>query len=510
MTIQGAGGRKGCRGRRGAAVGSLLLLACLCTLSSIAGGQLISLKTVPIAEGDQFMIFPSRNLAMGGVSIALADSLLDPFVNPATAIRGSVESPRPASYFFGAPVFFSASRNSGGGRTLPLGGLLRSRAWAAGFTMAVQQIDRVRAETFGMETTPLAERSSYNQYAFGMLTRRFDGAGISVGASGFWAGLDAIDGVDLLYAGSTNIEQSGGVADLRLGLLKEWQGDRSLELLLLHNRVRMTHDVTYVDWRWDMAAQRSIDETRLEHNLDRTNTWGAHVKYDRPVGSQGWRVGGVLTGNVKEHPKIPDYEIMDIPKDPGHSYAYDFGLGVAKIAGPVTFGMDAIVEPAWSNSWAEAEAPTPTSGGGTIPVGGKTIVNDFRFANATVRVGVAREVELASDGRQAGFQLGLSLRSIHYWLDQQDRVANTVRSQEEHWLEWSPTWGASVRFNDLEIGYLGRSLHGTGRPGVRGPTFATPGAELASSDFIVAPKGPLTLRSVRVLTHQVSVSVPLR
>src|SRR5437868_9922845 len=75
--------------------------------------QLISIKTVPIAQGDQFEIFPSQNLAMGGVSIAVPDTLLDPFRNPAKGARLAV-APR----FFGSPTFYGVSSGAGGGRTL--------------------------------------------------------------------------------------------------------------------------------------------------------------------------------------------------------------------------------------------------------------------------------------------------------------------------------------------------------------------------------------------------------
>jgi hypothetical protein len=69
------------------AIGILLLPA-----FHAAAAQIISTKTVPVAEGDQFRFLPSANMGMAGVSIALPDSTLDPFVNPATASRIS-ESP---------------------------------------------------------------------------------------------------------------------------------------------------------------------------------------------------------------------------------------------------------------------------------------------------------------------------------------------------------------------------------------------------------------------------------
>ena len=59
----------------------------LCCIVSSVRAQLIPIKTIPIAQGDQFQIFPANNLGLGSVSIALSDSVNDPFVNPATGTR---------------------------------------------------------------------------------------------------------------------------------------------------------------------------------------------------------------------------------------------------------------------------------------------------------------------------------------------------------------------------------------------------------------------------------------
>ena len=98
---------------------SLLALTVLFPLSAAA--QTIPIKTVPVAEGGQFLLFPSQNLGMGGVAIALDDPLLDPFVNPAKAIN--TEGIRFAS----APVYYGFTEGNGmpetgSGRTLPVGG----------------------------------------------------------------------------------------------------------------------------------------------------------------------------------------------------------------------------------------------------------------------------------------------------------------------------------------------------------------------------------------------------
>ncbi len=76
-----------------------------------------------------------------------------------------------------------------------------------------------------------------------------------------------------------------------------------------------------------------------------------------------------------------------------------------------------------------------------------------------------------------------------------------------------PTWGLSVRFPELEIRYQGSATHGTGRPGVVGGIGILEGRALADaavgSNILAAPSGPLTLTEVRVMTHQISVSLPI-
>ena len=150
--------------------------------------------------------------------------------------------------------------------------------------------------------------------------------------------------------------------------------------------------------------------------------------------------------------------------------------------------------------------------GDTIPAGGKTVENRFRFSNGLFRMGVSRDVALPSLGKALGLQLGLVVQSVHYRLAQYDNVQAAARSLEEGWREWSPTWGLSLRFPDLEIRYRGRATHGTGRPGVQpsGVFFAARDLAVAGSSILVAPSGPLSLTEVRTTTHQISVSLPLR
>jgi hypothetical protein len=201
---------------------------------------------------------------------------------------------------------------------------------------------------------------------------------------------------------------------------------------------------------------------------------------------------------------------MNIPRDPGHSSAFNVGVGVSRTHKQSTFGVDVIYEPIWSHTWADSDVPIETARGDTIFPGGMTIENQFRFSNALVRMGFDQDFNLGSGGTGAGIQFGVMVRSIHYWLEQQDHVQISARDHEERWVEWTPTWGFSLNFPELEVRYRGRVTNGTGRPGVVANPIILEADAAGGSNIIVAPSGPLTLAEVRVVTHQISISLPLR
>lgn len=487
-----------------------------------AAAQLISIRTVPVSQAHQFDFLPSRGLAMGGVSIAVADSLLDPFSNPAIGTREGT------SRFFSSPGVYSVTSQAGSGRTLPVGALLGTGTWHAAVALGLQSVDPSDQAVFNRPTilgcptcrtagldptrTP---RSQGNEYVLASLGRSLPG-GVSIGAAVQWSGLEAVDGVDLLYAGSARIQQYGSDLDIRMGGLKEWEGEQSLEVVAVFNRYRMTHDVFYVDPFWDPSTQQVLQQPRLEQNLDRTTTWGVHAEYEIPLATEGWRLGWLGTFNYKTHPKIPNYEIMNIPRDPGFSRAYNLGMGIGRTLGRSVVGLDVIYEPIWSHTWADSESPVQTVQGEIIEPGGKTIENRFRFDNARIHMGVADELDL--DGESAiGLQFGVAVRSVSYRLDQTDHVQLTDRTLEEQWTEWMPTWGFSLTRPTFEIRYRGQVTHGTGRPGVGRfgggcfDNFCLEGdlAVAAGGGILAAPSGPLTLDPVRVFMHQLSFSVPM-
>ena len=500
--------------------GALALSALFLMTAPTLGAQLISIKTVPIAQGDQFNVFPSLNQGMGGVAIGLPDTLLDPFRNPAKGGRLSI------ARFFGSPMVYGVSNDAGGGRTLPVAAIAPLGSWFGGLSLAVQEVDPSRPPgsvlmgppppgvvvrgPLPIVVTPPAPESHGNAYVFALVGKTLPKQQVSLAASFSWARLNAMDGVDLLYPGSQSINQFGHEVDVRAGLLKEWAGERALDAVVLHNHVGMSQDVSYLDLFWDPGTQSVQQRGRVDHELDRTDTWGLALQYARPLTASGWRIGWLATGNLMSHPKIPNYELMNIPRDPGHSHAYQVGVGVARVSGPATFGLDAVYEPIWSDTWAAAAAPTATGAGDTIPVGGKTIENRFHFSNFQFRMGIGRDIVLGGRPRGATWQLGLAAHTVHYWLVQSDFVQSAVRPQEEWWVEWTPTWGLTLRFPELELRYNGRVTKGTGRPSTQStPTFLADAAGVRSGDLLVAPSGPITLQGVSVVTHQISLSLPL-
>src|SRR3989454_33986 len=214
----------------------------------------------------------------------------------------------------------------------PFGVFSAAGSWYGGLALALQQVDASRLGSSSVNTpgnldtafrltgqlAPSVQelspgpRSHGNALAFAMIGKVLPGSGLSVGGSVRWAKLRALDGVDLLYPGSTRVEESGATVDARLGLLKEWAGDRSLEAVVLHERFRMTLDVTFLDAFWDPGTQQFLQSPRLVHDRDFTKRWGLQVKYERPLTASGWRIGWLATANRISQPDTPNLDLLNI------------------------------------------------------------------------------------------------------------------------------------------------------------------------------------------------------
>lgn len=472
--------------------------------------QLITPKTVPIHQGEQFGIYPSQWPGMGGVSIALVDTIGDPWVNPAKAARlttGSIQV-----------MPFTHRATAGGGRTLPVSILQTSGSMAGGALFSLQEVER-RDVWWNL---PISDRRASNQYLSGMLARRF-GGGLAIGAGVSVADLRGVDGVSALYSGSDRVRQSGGQVDARLGLTKDFTSGATLEMVAVNYRYRMTHDVHYpATWRWmpcdcplsgPCVCDPAMVSEREEHNLDRTSIAGLHTVYLAPRTPGGWRMGYLLTANRQSHPKIPNYQIQNIPRDPGNTDAFNFGFGTTRALGHSTFGLDVIMEPMWSHTWADAAGDTTDVNGGVIRQGAHTVDNHFRFSNSRINVGFGHELAASNDSStMVGLQFGVAMRSINYTLDQDNHVQRSSRSQDEGWTEWTPTFGLRVRSGDLVFSYsvsftCGPTCLSSGGDNV----FLTPSAApITDVGVLAAPSAPLTFDGGSSNQHRVMVSIRLR
>lgn len=474
------------------------------------GAQTITPRTVPVLMSHQFDILPSDRSGMAGVSIALDDTLLDPFVNPAKATRNR------QGLLSIAPFFHSMSESRGGGRTLPISASGSFGKWAAGGLVALQQLDRAQLAF----NTPTSERTASNRYLSGILARDL-GSGFSVGASAYWADLGAEQGIDQMYAGSDRIQQAGSAADLRVGMTKEWFGNRVFEALLLRSRFDMTHNVHFPEFQqWTPTGNIIVSPERSESHRDHTVRWGAHSEYSQPIGTEGWRIGFLGTVNRLSHPKIPDYRLNDVPtvpRDPGHTWGYNAGVGLSKTSGGSTFGVDVVLEPMYSTTWAEAANDTLTTAGQTIPRGGHTVDNRFRFSNSQVRFGFGHDWPGAADSSSGiGLQLGLGLNAVQYRLWQTDLVRDTSRVQDEHWMEWTPTLGFRWRGPVAEFRYTLSLTCGGGGECLGCPFICSSGDDVsiapppAPGGVIAAPTAALRFAGGRVTTHRLAFSLRIR
>jgi hypothetical protein len=456
--------------------------------------QVVTPKTVPIRQDNQFAIFPSTRAGMADAGIALDDTLADPFGNPAkaTSIRTSV--------VFTSPFAHGVSAGRGGGTTLPIGGFVTGGNWVGGGVLAIQQLNHVGTQGFGNRTTS-------NQYANAVLARRFAN-GFSVGGSAYVAALNAVDGVDLLYQGNDRLLQQGSLFDARLGVTKSWARKR-FEAEVVHSRTDIDQDVHYTRTVFSPSSPPATT-TREDHNIDKTLIWSGHTQYTQAFADSGWRVAVLATGSRLSHPKIPNYQIQNIPRDPGTTWGFNFGLGLARTIGRTTVGIDVVEEPMAADTWGTAERDTAIVGGGIIAAGGRTVSNRFMFANSHVRVGMDHDFASDDPDNKFGVQLGLGAYSINYRLHQTNHVQRTERWQDEGWTEWTPTFGLRWTRKTFTIHYTYRRTCGPGScvDFAMGDKITIPPA--STGGVIAAPSSPLNINGGTAHSHRLLLVVPIR
>lgn len=478
------------------------------TLTGTTFAQLIPLKTIPLATGHQFLLHPAENGSMGGVSLALDDSLADLYHNPATGVNSN------GIRVFTSPVYYGIGLDrgrSGGssGLTFPLGMSFRTGNFFGGMTWARQSIslDESRPPTFGIgnvirSSLSHSNRGNANTYTFGMFGFVIPGTAYSVGVSARWADLNAIDGVQYLYSNTFDLIQEGTITEYRLGLRGAWEGGRVLDLLVAHQSTDMEHGrpgVIY--YPWDTMPYIPNPQYTIEQ--DQSHGFAFEASYREPV-TATLSVGATMALDLKTYPKIPNYQLMNIPRDPGDSHAWNFGFGLANNNGKAILGFDVIYEPAFSETWAEADGSEWVPEGRMITVGDRTVTNTFDFYNHIIRAGVRSAV------RDIG--IGISIHRIKYYMRQTNSIFGTSRRQKEQWTELTVSMGFGFDMFGGHVKYLGLFSTGTGRPGVTtivNSGIASPAYMENATTFLIAPSGALSLDEAWTGVHQLSFVIQL-
>ena len=512
--------------RFGSVVRTLNAIATISLLAGPASAQVTGLKTVPLAAGDQFLIFPSHNLGMGGASFALEDPLADPFGNPATGVRLT------ESRLFSVPTFYSVSDDHGGARTMPVGIQLRSDSWFGGGLVALQDIDQGRSASNWQWVLPLdgafslpnpdlfAERTATNRFGQIFLGRQLDDHW-AIGASALVVGINGTDGVEQLYANAWDVVEHGSLRDYRVGLVGRLPGARTVEVSVVRSRSEMTQDVTSVAWELtDSLNWLWTPTVANEGHRNITKTWGARFTYRQPLDAAGWTAGGSVVVNRKDHPKIPTYDLVavrnaerpPIPRDPGNSWAFVIGAGLAYHEGPTTFAIDVAYEPAVSDTWADEVVDVTAADGTIIPAGGHTVDNHFDFSNASARLGLDRKF-----AQSWAFQLGVRMRSYSYRMEQEDYVLGLERSLIQQWTEWTPSWGVAYDLDGIDLRYTGLASAAGHFPFPRFGDqevwldgFTPEAGGLLGGDILAPPAGGLVTPDQTTVTHRFQVSLPIR
>lgn len=484
-------------------VSRITVLTALALCAGSASAQVIPVRLVPIAEAGQYEFFPAANFGMGSVSIALRDSLLDPFQNPALATRLG------GGMYFGAPTFFSVTNDAGSGQSYPFGAVTRIGQGFIGGALTLQVIDPARTgdasfipafSSFIPDQQQQQNTPKSNYYFHGLVGHPI-GRGLTLAASAQWSQLDAIEGMDLLFTDSHSLRQSGSRSDVRVGVLGEW-GTHSLEVVALRSHARATYVADYAEVFWNPNVRSQQLRTWSQQSGDDLRTAGIHVKYDRPLRDSTWRAGAIFTMNRHaEHP-ADYYEFMDIPRDPARTFAYNVGIGVSRERAQLRYGFDAIVEPIWRHARTEPVTASPD----LAEWAPEDVESYFRFANVLLRGGVSRDFVMSADGTRLRVQFGTQVRSVRYTLEQHDFGRSVYRERRNDWNEWTHSWGTSFVFPRFEFAYQLRMLSGLGRLNTppRSDTF------VPDVVFFPAPVGGVTLYPVRVTSHQVFFTWPLR
>jgi hypothetical protein len=479
------------------------IILLLFMLTELIYSQEIHLRTVPLAASNQGDFYPSLSRGMGNLSIAFDDPLSDPLINPAKTYK-----------LEGLRLFFSPTRNTWSNEdgqavstssglakytgtainSMPFGLFMKKENFFTGGIVSYQSYSSERSIPNGWLNNNTKNDIGNNIYLLGLVGAYFPELKLSVGCSVSWSELDAMDGVNLLYPGSYDIKQYGRSLNYKIGFLGELSKRDQLEFVIARTTFKSFHEVTYgLPYLW--YEDNWISQYRTELNKDESKGWVIHTKYNNSINDEV-KVGVIFTINWKEHPKIPNYALANIPRDPGSSTAYNIGIGIVKSGERTLLGFEYIYEPMTSYTWAEAGEGNPS-----FPLSFRTVENFFDFYNHIFRGGIYTHTDIS----WLDYRLGIQLYFNKYNLKQNDNILNTSRTVNENWLETTICGGLTINISGFQILYSLQVILGNGIVGSEN-NFVWPAdaAIRSESDFIIAPYASLVVDEIPLVTQQIS------
>ncbi len=486
----------------------------LLPLTSELFAQWISIRTVPVIASNQSEFQPSLSRGMGNLSIAFDDPFGAQFINPAKA-----------SLMKGIMLFTSPSQNSwrnedgqpvsaGGGssfypgvsiNSIPFGGFFRSDNYFGGIMIAYQGYTGERSQrnfaTRGTASSSTADIKKTdvgnNTYLYGLFGMSIPNTRLSVAMSGSWGRFGAFDGVNLLYPGALDIKQDGEAWEAKFGAVGELpHGDR-LEFVAGRSIYKATHEVSYSNFSWFWSDPLNTNFLRTEINKDETKEWLMYARYVRPINSF-WNVGASFSVNWKDHPKIPNYSLANIPRDPGISVAYNIGVGTNWSNSKSLWGFEYIYEPITTNTWAEAGEQILQPPNQNLSSNFKTIENFFNFYNHIIRIGHQSQ----SKWKWLDYRFGVQFHFYKYKLNQNDNIRRTARMFSTDWLETTASGGFTANLGNIRLMYTLQLVFGNGMVGTASMRTFADGARTA--DFLPAPSANLVVDNIILVTQQLA------
>ena len=467
-------------------------------------GQVLPPKTVPSPRGEQFLFLPTSNLGMGGLPIALDDPLGDPFNNP--AVRG--KKPLRVSL---TPTAYGDQQGTIGGYSFPLSLVLSGSRWFGTLAAALQSLEDDPKEVFsvpsGLKEELEEKKNGRNRYILASIGRQL-GPATNIGLKVVYADLGILDGERRLYPSALSLSQTGHARTVTMGAEQGFREHQTVRVTVSNSHLAMSHGVT--GWRRptsDLPGQELLPpELWTREGGSRSDVWEGTLRYSVLIPGRSVRIGAMASVWARDQSRVPRYDWVHIPRDPGTSTIGELGVGVQTVGRLMRLALEVAVAPGTAHTLLLSDSTIMRGDGTTIQPGDPILDNDFRFRNW--RAGVGADVPVG----RGGFQVGLGLHRYSFRLRQRDLVWGEDHDAGVSWTELVPSIGGGVGIGPVEVGYSLRLVNRGFSPcadySYRTSCQRVP-VRYHFTGMRAAPTLPDDLPDFRLTSHQLTFSIPV-